>query len=115
MEIAIDVAGAGAVAETAELRDWLHEARIRGVEDLRQGEKLPGPGDQGPELLALLTVILAGPAVVELVRSIHRYIEARTPAVTITVKAGDRTVTIDSRNPASIDELVSQAERLAKS
>jgi hypothetical protein len=92
---------------------WLHEARIRGVDTLRQEQRPPGPGEQGPELLALLSVVLSGPAIIELVRSIHRWIEASRPTVTITIKSGERTVSIDSRNPKRLEELVAAAERLS--
>jgi hypothetical protein len=47
-----------AVAETAELRDWLHNARIREVERVIQEESPPKRGEQGPTLLAVLTVVL---------------------------------------------------------
>jgi hypothetical protein len=114
MQVDVAVSGQAAPASTAGLRDWLQAARIRGVERLDQQRRPPAPGEQGPELLALLTVVLAGPAVVELVRSIHKWIEATRPTVTITVKSGDRTVTIDARNPGSVGELVAEAERLAK-
>ena len=115
MELSLDLDGADARAQTTDLHDWLQQARIRGVETLEQRQQPPKPGEQGPELLAILGVVLAGPAVVELVRSIHRWIEASRPSVTITMKSADgRTVTIDARNPKSIAELAAQAEQLSK-
>lgn len=115
MELEIGVQGTDATDQTEALRMWLHEARIRGIDGLQQSQQPPKPGEQGPVLLAVLGVVLSSSAVVELVRSIHRWIEASRPTVTITIKTADgRTVSIDARNPKSIADLSAQAEQLTK-
>lgn len=114
MELSLVVDGRDGAGKAAELRGWLQEARLRDVTRLEQGRRPPAPGEQGPELIPLLTVVLAAPAVIELVRSIHKWIEATRPAVTVTVKDGDRTITIDARNPGSVAEVARAAERLTK-
>jgi hypothetical protein len=81
------------------------EARLREVDSVRQAETPPKPGEQGPTLLAILTVVLAGRATVELVRSIHRCIEARRPKTTIKIKTAKRTIEIDCMNPPPLPEL----------
>jgi hypothetical protein len=87
MQLTMDLEGTGSVTETTELRAWLHDARIIEVEKVTQEEAPPKPGEQGPTLLAILTVVLTSRAVVELIRSIHRYIEAKTPKTRIKIKA----------------------------
>lgn len=114
LELSISLDGRDAAAKAGELRIWLQEKRLRDVSRLEQVRGPPGPGEQGPELVPLLTVVLAAPAVIELVRSIHRWIEATRPAVTITVKDGDRTITIHAQNPGSVAEVAAEAERLSK-
>jgi hypothetical protein len=113
MQLTISLKGDRAVAETAELRDWLHNARIREVERVIQEESPPKRGEQGPTLLAVLTVVLGSRALVELVRSVFRCIEARTPKTKITITAGKKSITIDCVNPPPLAELVEQAKILA--
>jgi hypothetical protein len=113
MELTVDIEGVHAVAETAELREWLRKARFRDVESITQQEQPPKPGEQGPTLLAILTVILGSRALAELVRSIHRYIEARRPKTKIKIKSGSKTIEIDCTNPPPLSDLVEQAKVLA--
>jgi hypothetical protein len=113
MEVTIGLEGRAFVAEMTELKEWLHNARIREVERVTQREMPPKPGEQGPELLAILTIVLGSQALVELVRIIHRYIEARTPKIRIEIKKGEKSITIDCTNPPSLPELVQQAKVLA--
>jgi hypothetical protein len=110
MQLVIDIDGPGSVAHTAELRTWLRDARIGEIEKISQEEKPPEPGEQGPTLLAILTIVLGSRAIVELVRSIHRYIEAQQPKTKITLKLGKKTIVIDCTNPPPLPEL----EKLAK-
>jgi hypothetical protein len=116
MELLIDLEGRNATAEAAELRDWLHRARPKGLQELRQQEAPPRPGEQGPELLAVLTVILAGPATVALVHTLHRWIEARKPRVRIKITTPEqKIIEIDAENPPSTEELTKQVEALERS
>ena len=112
MQLSINLEGTGSVAETTELLTWLHESRIKGVENVAQDETPPAPGEQGPTLLAILTVILGSRAIVELARSLHRYIEARTPRTKITLKTGKQTIQIDCTNPPPLPALIAQAKTL---
>jgi hypothetical protein len=102
----------GDAAQATDLRSWLHDGRLAGVQRVSQLERPPKPGEQGPLLLPLLTVILASPAAVVVVKSVHRYIEARTPKIKITIKQGSKSLTIDCVNPPPIAELVEQAKTL---
>jgi|SRR5215831_12134018 len=113
MELSVTLDGSGSVAETGELRAWLHDARIREVERVTQETTAPKPGEQGPTLLAILTIILGSRALVELARSLHRYIEARRPKVKLTIKTRKKLIEIDCTNPPPLDELVKEAKFLA--
>jgi hypothetical protein len=113
MQLTINVEGDDAVVETAELRDWLHNARIREVERVTQEELPPKPDEQGPILLAVLTIVLNSKALIELVRSIHHCIEARTPRTKIKITNGKKSLTIDCVNPPPFPELVEQVKILA--
>jgi hypothetical protein len=113
MQLIVDLEGPGSAAETTELRAWLHNARIKGVEKVTQEESPPKRGEQGPALLAILTIVLGSRALVELVHSIHRYVEARTSTIKIKITAGKKTIEIDCKNPPALVELVKQAKILA--
>jgi hypothetical protein len=64
-------------------------------------------------LLAILTVVLGSKAMVTLVQSIHKYIEAKTPKTKIKVKVGRKSIEIDCTNPPPLSELVAQAKALS--
>jgi hypothetical protein len=112
MELTIELSGTGSLSETADLQEWLRDAHIREVERLTLEEAPAKQGEQGPTLLAILTVVLGARATVELVRSIHRYIDARKPKTKIKIKLGKKTVEIDCTNPPPLPELVEQAKVL---
>src|SRR5689334_8029162 len=112
MQLSLEIEGASSVAETAELRAWLHDVRLREIERVTQEETPPKPGEQGPTLLAILTVVLGSKAVVALIHSIHRYVEAKKPRIKIKIKAGKKSVKIDCTNPPPLPELITQAKAL---
>src|ERR1700751_5225687 len=58
MQLSLEIEGASSVAETAELRAWLHDVGVRVIERITREETPPKPGEQGPTLLAILTVVL---------------------------------------------------------
>ncbi|HEV7881461.1 effector-associated constant component EACC1 [Bradyrhizobium sp.] len=109
MELLIEGDGSGSVEEIRELREWLHEERLTDVRGLSQKTRPPKPGEQGPELLAVLQVLLATPAVLALVGCIKAYIIAKRPKTKITIKTEKGSVTIDAQNAKSAD-----LERMAK-
>ena len=113
MEIDINIHGPKATDETASLLRWLQSERLREVNSLQRKEQPPKPGEQGATLLAILTVVLASPAVVKLVESIHRWIDATRPSIRISIKTKDgREVIIDAKNPKSLQELILAAKSL---
>lgn len=115
MELNLSVDGGDRPADAAtDLSNWLREGRLEGVEQIRQEQIPPKPGEQGPMLIAVLTVVLAGPAVTQLVKSVFRYMEARRPKTKITLKVGKKSVVIDCTNPPPVDELVAAAKALVE-
>jgi hypothetical protein len=110
VDLSIEGEGPVAVQEISDLRDWLHEARTRDVQAVAQQKREPKPGEQGPELVQALEVVLAAPAVLRLLSCIQAYLIARRPSMTIIVKTKSGSVRIDARNPPAPEEL----ERMAK-
>ena len=110
MELQITLEGESSVEETADLKSWLHRQRITDVSAISQKEQPPAPGELGPTLLAILGVVLASKAAVELVRSIHRWIETRKRKIKIVIEAGGKKITIECENPQNFDTLVRQME-----
>ena len=108
MQVIIEIEGNDAVEEATILNDWLHESRINEVKTIKQEEMPPKPGEQGPTLLAILTVVLGSKAIVELVRSIHHYIDAQAQnkKSTVTVKLKGGSIKIESTNLPPLSELI---------
>jgi len=115
MQLALSIEGADRPADmAADLANWLRNSRLKDVDEVRQEQSPPAPGEQGPELQALLSVVLAGPAVVAFVHCLFRYLEARRPKMKIKLKRGTETLEIDCTNPPSLEELTDAAEALFK-
>lgn len=112
MELLVKLEGADSVGETADLKGWIQRERIPSITGITQREKPPRAGEQGPTLLAILGVVLGAKATVELVRSIHRWIETRKRKITITIERGDQKVIVDCDNPPDIDKLLERVEVL---
>jgi hypothetical protein len=113
VDLIIAMTGADAVAEATTLKEWIHEGRLKGVQSIDQMEAPPKTGEQGPDLLAILTVVLSAQATIELVRSIQRYIEARKPKIEIELKTTNRSFKIRAENPSSTAELTELASKLS--
>ena len=63
MDLLIEGEGKASVREITELRDFLRDARLQDIGSVEQKTRPPGPGELGPELLDILQVVLAAPAV----------------------------------------------------
>ena len=113
MELLLQLEGEDSVQETADLKAWIQRERIADLTDISQKENPPGPGEQGPTLLAILGVVLGAKATVELVRSIHRWIETRQRKIVITIQHGDRTITVECANPDDVDALLARVAEIA--
>jgi len=103
VDIEIEGDGKTSVREITELRDWLLKARLQDIQSVEQRVAPPKDGEMGAELIEVLQVVLAAPAVLALVSCIKRYIEARRPQTKITIKSDRGTVVIDTKNATSAD------------
>jgi hypothetical protein len=103
IELTIEGDSKASVQEITELKNFIRDDRLQDVKSVEQKTQPPKPGEMGPELLQVLQVVLAGPAVLALVSCIKRYIEARRPETDITIKSGDRTVVIKTKNAKAVD------------
>lgn len=112
MDLELRIEGTGPVEEAADLTEWLRLERISGVTDISQREKPPAPGEQGPTLLSIIGLVLGAKATVELVRSIHRWIETRKRNIKINIEHGDKKVVVDCANPDDVEALISSLSEL---
>jgi hypothetical protein len=110
MELTIEGNGSESVEEIRALHNWLREARLDDIQSISQKILPPKPGEQGPELLDVLQIVLAAPAVITLIKCIKDYIVATRPKFKITVKTEKGSVTIDAQNAKTAD-----LENMAKS
>ena len=113
MELLMHLEGEESVRETADLKAWLQRERIAGLTAICQTEEPPGPGEQGPTLLAILGLVLGAKATVELVRSIHRWIETRQRKIVIKIQRGDQIITVECVNPGDVDTLLRRVAEIA--
>jgi hypothetical protein len=98
MEIEVQLDGIDATEQTTfALQDWLRQERIAGLK-IEPKRGTPKPGEMGAELMTILSIVLAAPAIVQLVRSIHVWIQTRKPKVSLKVKTGATEVTINAEN-----------------
>ena len=90
------------------LQDWIKQERIAGLK-VQVKSTPPKEGEMGGELLAILSVVLAAPAIVELVKCIRDWIKSRKPKVKIKLQlAESKTVEIDAENLPETQLLIEQ-------
>jgi hypothetical protein len=109
VELTISVEGENAVTEAADLQRWIARKRIRDVRAIQKSDP-PKQGEQGATLLAVLGVVLGAQATIELVRSIHAWIETKRRTLKVTVATNGQSIIIEANNPQDIDSLVAQAK-----
>lgn len=106
MEIQLELIGTDADEDTAlALRDWLQKEQISGLLVERKSAP-PKESHMGIEPLSILSIILGSAAIVELVRSIHVWIEVRKPKLRLKLRRGQSEVEIEVENLASQKELI---------
>ena len=106
MEIDVQLEGLDATERNIfALQDWLKQERIAGlrIEPKRAG---PKPGEMGLEPTTILSIFLGAEAIVQLVKSIHVWIQSRKPKISLTVKTGTIDITIDAENLGDQDAFV---------
>lgn len=114
MELTLKIKGQESLKETTELVRWLREERIREVSSVSQVEEPPKLGEQGPTLLAVIGIVLGAKATIELVKSIHHWIDARKRKITIIIVTKDKKILIDCENPPDIIDLISSISEIAE-
>lgn len=97
--------------EVVALEDWLRRARIHGLHAHR--EKLPiQPGEMGPELLPILTLVLSSTVLAELIKALHGWLTSRRRKVSLELEVGDRRIRIESEGNETIDDLLHRVQPL---
>ena len=102
----VTIVGDDEIAQAADLAKWLKLDRVPDVESVEQKTLPPAPGEQGPSLLAVLGVVLGAKATVELVKSIHKWIETRKRKIKVTIRTPEGEVTIDGEGPDAIEKVL---------
>lgn len=112
MSLKIEIVSETGVEDAADLSHWLHQERIRDLIDITQDAVPPGPGEQGPTLLAVLTVVLGSAAVVKLAESVHVWIQTRNAPTKIKITDGDRIIEIETSRLTPLPDWVESSVRL---
>lgn len=105
-EVILSLSGENDIAETTDLVRWIERERLDAVEKVEQKTAPPKEGEMGPSLLAILGVVLGAKATVELVKSIHKWIETRKRKVSITIEVEGKTITVDCESPETVSEII---------
>ncbi len=108
MDIELQLEGTDDVENSLfDLHDWINRERIRGL-SVRRDTVPPKPGEMGPELVELLSVVgpIAAPVLVELVKSAFGWFRMRRPAMKIIVRIGPNSIEIDTNNLGNEQEII---------
>jgi hypothetical protein len=109
--VTIDGADAGEATVLA-AQEWLRRSEIAGLQVRRPSER-PADGRMGAvDPAAILAVVLGSQAVIELVKSLHVWITTRKQNVVITIRDGERALTIDAANLRDQQSTVAEALRV---
>jgi Effector Associated Constant Component 1 len=97
--------------EVVALEDWLRQARIHGLRARR--ETLPiQPGEMGPELLPILTLVLSSTVLAELIKTLHGWLTSRRRQIALELEVGGHKIRIESQGSETVDELLRRVRPL---
>lgn len=112
MSLLIELEGDKSLEETTSLKSWIEKERIHGIENIKQNTEPPQPGEMGPTVVAVISVILSSAATVELIRSLHVWVTTRKRRLKVKITDGSRTVEIDCESPDDINALIEATGKL---
>ncbi len=109
MELDLGLEGQDATEQTLySLQDWLKQEKIKGLR-IETKSSPPKTGQMGADFIPILTAFLTSAAVVELVKSIHVWIQATRPKIKIKIQIPvDKTIEVDASNLPDTQALVDQ-------
>jgi hypothetical protein len=114
MNAEIELQGVGANEQALyAIQDWIKKEKIDGLRIQRKS--VPADeGKMGSDLTTILSVVLAAPAIVQLVRCLHTYFSVSRPRFKVKVKTSESDIVIEGENIEELDTLLKRATSLAK-
>ncbi len=98
MDLEIVMGGeATAESDARDLQAWLHREAVAGLR-VQPKPGIPTPGHMGIDPVTILSVVLGSEAIIQLVKSLHVWMQTRKPKATVTVKTAAGEVQIDVEN-----------------
>jgi len=103
------VMGGEATAETdaRDLQAWLRREEVPGLR-VQPKPGSPTPEHMGIDPVTVLSVVLGSQAVIQLVKSLHVWLQTRKPKATVTLKTATGEVQIDVENLKDQDAFVNR-------
>src|SRR5262245_58763560 len=106
MDLEITMAGdTTAESDARDLQAWLHREAVPGLR-VQPKPGPPTPGHMGIDPVTVLSVVLGSQAVIQLVKSLHVWLQTRKPKAAVTVKTTAGEVRIDVENLKDQDAFV---------
>jgi hypothetical protein len=106
MDLEITVDGdTTAESDARDLQAWLRREAVTGLR-VQPKPGTPTPGHMGVDPVTVLSVVLASEAIIQLVKSLHVWLQTRKPKATVTVKTVAGEVRIDVENLRDQDAFV---------
>jgi len=111
MRVQIIIDGPGAADVARDLRDWLRQEGLAGVQaDLEPGQVVTNT--LGVGLATSLVLLLKASAATEAARSVGAWMKTRRPKVKLTFKSGTKQFTLETENVKIDDALVENLRSL---
>lgn len=96
---------------TIDMRNWIKQEKIPTLDSVERLVDSPKKGEMGIDPATALTIVLGSAAIVELVKSIHVWIQTRRPKTKMKITSGDKTIDIETNNVKTQEELISLVEK----
>ena len=116
LQLKLELEGQDATLETLyTLQAWIQQDQILGLKQIEPEANPTQPGQMGGNQKSALSIVLSSAAVTILAQSLHVWIEATRPEVTVKIQLNEeQSIELTSKNMPNQEELITEFTKKLK-
>ncbi len=112
MELEIEITGNDSTGNASDLKTWLSRESGLSLTKFEQVRSIPKTGELGPDLMPILSVVLASPLITELVKSIFNWFGAKRSSNVITIKIDGVELNFSAKDSDKISAIIEKLQNV---